>query len=176
METLQHVGSYGEGKISFDMYVTKASLSYEGRTFVGNIISERFVDKMGLKSFSNITKVLFKGFKYDGFYLNVRELGDFYIHLVTPEKHINLFTDNVYLLNTVNGFKDFDFKNADYKVTKFKRLGFKKLPLEIEINIGESKLKLHTTHFQKYRNLLFFAFGMGAVSYTHLTLPTICSV
>lgn len=160
---LNHTGDYGEGEISFDMFAANATLTYKGRSFKGNIISERLIDREGLKTFSNVTKVIFKGFKYDGYYLNVIGLGDLYIHLVSPEKSINVFTDNVYNLNTKAGAIDFDFEQANYKVTKSKRIGFKKLPLEIEIDLGESQLKLTTSHFKKYRNLLFFAFGMGVV-------------
>ena len=153
---LLQTGRYGEGEVLFDMFAAKATLEYQGRTFVGNLISERFTDRVGLKSFSNITNVLFKGFKYDGFYLNVRDFGDLYVHLVSPEETINIFTDNVYNVNTDKGAIDFDLQKTDYKVTKFKRVGFKKLPLEIEIDLGNSKLTLYTTHFKKYRNLLFF--------------------
>ena len=163
---LKHIGAYGEAAVSFDMYATNATLIYKGREFQGNLISERFIDPEGLKSISNITKVLFNGFKYDGYYLNVVGLGDLYVHLVSPEKSINIFTDNIYNLNSQDGFKDFKLERANYKVTKFKRVGFKKLPLEIEIDLGESKLTLRTSHFQKYRNLLFFAFGMGTVDGT----------
>ena len=160
---LEHTGAYGEAGVSFDMFATRATLSYQGRTFDGNIISEQLIDPGGLKTFSNILKVLFQGFKYDGYYLNAVGLGDLYVHLVTPEESINVFTDNIYNLNTSAGAKDFTLEQANYTVTKYKRVGFRKLPLELEIDLGESKLLLTTSHFQKYRNLLFFAFGMGTV-------------
>lgn len=162
-KALRHTADYGVEGVRFDMYATSATLTYKGRSFKGNVISERLLDKEGLKTFGNIVNVVFKGFKYDGYYLIAPELGDVYIHLISPEETINICTDNVYNVNTIEGAKDFDLNTSDYKVTKFKRVGFKKLPLEIEIDLGESMLKLTTSHFKKYRNLFFFAFGMGVV-------------
>jgi len=48
-------------------------------------------------------------------------------------------------------------------VTKSKQVGLKKLALEFEINTPDLQLKIHTTHFKTYRNLFFFAFGMGVI-------------
>ena len=160
---LRHTADYGVEEILFDMYATSAILTYKGRSFKGNIISERLRVKEDLKTLGNITNVVFKGFKYDGFYLHAPDFGDVYIHLISPEETINICTDNVYNLNTKSGAKDLNLSTADYRVTKSKRVGFKKLPLEIEVDLGESKLSLTTSHFKKYRNLLFFAFGMGVV-------------
>ncbi len=160
---LEHTADYGVDEILFDMYATNATLTYKGRRFKGNVISERLRVKEDLKTFGNIVNVVFKGFKYDGFYLNAPDFGDLYIHLISPEETINICTDNVYNLNTKTGAKDIALAMADYTVTKSKRVGFKKLPLDIEIDLGESKLRLTTSHFKKYRNLLFFAFGMGVV-------------
>ena len=136
---------------------------YEDRIITGNIISERLIDSVGLFSFSNITKALFGGIKFDGYYLNIKGLNDLYIHTVDTKVPINFFNENILALKNETDFIDFELNSNHYKVTKSKRLGFNKLPLEVEVDLPDLKLKLHTTHFHTYRNIIFMAFGMGVV-------------
>jgi len=162
-EPLKRVGEYGEGEIIFDILSTKAKLYYGDRVFKGNIISEKLIDPVGLLSFASLTKGLFSGFKFDGYYLNIPEVGDLYIHLIKTGANVNLFKDNILNLTDQENIHDFELKNADYVVTKSKQVGLKKLALEFEINTPDLQLKIHTTHFKTYRNLFFFAFGMGVI-------------
>jgi hypothetical protein len=129
----------------------------------GNIISEKLIDPIGLLSFASLAKGLFGGFKFDGYYLNIPEVGDLYIHLIKKSASVNLFKDNILNLRDQENIYDFELNNADYVVTKSKQVGLKKLPLEFELNSPDLQLKIHTTHFKTYRNLFFFAFGMGVI-------------
>ena len=160
---LKLIGEYGGEGIVFDILSTEAILYYGDREFKGNIISEKLIDSVGLLSFANLTKGIFNGYKFDGYYLNIPELGDMYIHLIKTKASVNFIKDNILNLNDKKSIHDFELKNSEYVVTKSKQVGLKKLPLEFEINSPDLKLKMHTTHFKTYRNLFFFAFGMGVI-------------
>lgn len=162
-EPLQKVGEYGGNGTLFDIYSTTATLRHGDRTVHGNIISEVLIDSIGLKSISNFTKVIFGGFKFDAYYLNIRGLGDSYVHFVEGKASEGLFDEAIYNLNSQSGLTDFDITPDNYRVTKWKRLGFKKLPLEIEVDFPDAQLTLRTKQFQKYRSLPVFAFGMGTL-------------
>lgn len=161
--SLRKTGDYGTEGMLFEIYTTQATMYFGDRVVRGNLISEKLIDSVGLKSFGNIMKGLFGGFKFDGYYLNVPGLGDLYAHAVDSKLEIGMMANDIFNLTTNEGPIDFNFTESSYKVTKTKRIGFKKLPLEIEITLPEATLTLRTNHFQTYRNVLFFAFGMGVV-------------
>ena len=64
-------------------------------------------------SFSNGIKAIFSGFKFDGYYLNIKGLGDLYIHTIDTKTSINFFNDNILTLANTNNFINFELTQKE---------------------------------------------------------------
>lgn len=151
-----------EGKL-FQILTTEATLTYQGRTVQGNLISEKLIDPVGLKNPFLLLQFVFGKNIFDGYYLYAPGLGDLYIHMLEGKGISKLFEPEVALLHTEDETIDLEIELANYEITRTKKIGFKKLPLDATFQTADFSMNIRTEGFKKYRNFLVFTFGMGVV-------------
>ena len=165
----------------------------EDFTYLENLISNRKVvrnykkiefDPEKLKNISNLIKFNPKKTKYS---IDSKELSEL-IYIINKQSN-NLYAEHIFKKISANYFRKSGSWRDSQKIMRFflnKKVKIDNSEFNIEDGSGLSKYNSVTTSSiinlleyatkRDYFNDFYNSLPIAAVSYTHLTLPTICSV